>query len=84
MLSFLWRSGHRIRTEAFDIVHGVGWTLTMNVFNPHGGVEQAYLKQEFHSITGRFYYLWRTLSRFLSLEHYVTLWIQRKQYLSLR
>jgi UDP-glucose:(heptosyl)LPS alpha-1,3-glucosyltransferase len=84
MLSFLLHSARIINMDAFDIIHGVGWTLTMNVFNPHGGVEQAYLKQEFRSFTSRFYYLWRCARRYLSLEHYLTLWIQKRQYLSPR
>ena len=84
MLSFLFNSGRLVRRDAFDIVHGVGLTLAMNVFNPHGGVEQAYLRQEFRSISNRFYYLWRWVRQYLSLEHHVTLWIQRRQYLSPR
>jgi len=84
MLSFLVHSARVIKADDFDIIHGVGWTLTMNVFNPHGGVEQAYLRQEFRSITSRFYHLWRFARRYLSPEHYLTLWIQKRQYLSPR
>jgi len=83
-LSFLVNSARVIKADDFDIIHGVGWTLAMNVFNPHGGVEQAYLKQEFRSIPGRFYRGWRVLRRYLSLDHYLTLWIQKRQYLSPR
>jgi UDP-glucose:(heptosyl)LPS alpha-1,3-glucosyltransferase len=84
MLSFLFNSARMIKRNDFDIIHGVGWTLAMNVFNPHGGVEQAYLRQEFRSISNRLYYLWRWVRQYLSLEHHVTLWIQRRQYLSPR
>ena len=84
MLSFLLNSARMVKKHDFDIIHGVGWTLAMNVFNPHGGVEQAYLRQEFRSISNRFYYLWRWVRQYLSLEHHVTLWIQRRQYLSPR
>jgi UDP-glucose:(heptosyl)LPS alpha-1,3-glucosyltransferase len=84
MLSFLINSGRLVRRDAFDIIHGVGLTLEMNVFNPHGGVEQAYLKQEFRSISNRFYYFWRRVKLCLSLRHHLTLWIQRRQYLSPR
>jgi len=82
MLSFLINSGRLVGRDAFDIIHGVGLTLAMNVFNPHGGVEQAYLKQEFRSISNRFYYFWRRVRLCLSLKHHLTLWIQRRQYLS--
>jgi UDP-glucose:(heptosyl)LPS alpha-1,3-glucosyltransferase len=84
MFSFLLNSARIIQADSFDIVHGVGGTLAMNVFNPHGGVEQAYLRQEFRSISNRFYYLWRFVRQYLSLAHYLTLWIQRRQYLSPR
>jgi UDP-glucose:(heptosyl)LPS alpha-1,3-glucosyltransferase len=84
MLSFLLNSGRLVRKDEFDIVHGVGLTLAMNVFNPHGGVEQAYLRQEFRSISNRFYYLWRRVKLYLSPRHHLTLWIQRRQYLSPR
>jgi len=84
MLSFLLNSGRLVRRDAFDVVHGAGLTLSMNVFNPHGGVEQAYLRQEFRSIRSRFYSLWRWLRLVLSPRHHLTLWIQRRQYLSPR
>jgi UDP-glucose:(heptosyl)LPS alpha-1,3-glucosyltransferase len=56
----------------------------MNVFNPHGGVERAYLRQEFSSITNRFYYVYEIIKRYLLPQHYVKVWIQRRQYLSHR
>jgi UDP-glucose:(heptosyl)LPS alpha-1,3-glucosyltransferase len=84
LLSFLYGSNRAVRPYQFDIIHGVGWTLAMNIFNPHGGVEQAYLKQEFLSITNRFYYVYKFLKRYLSPQHHLKLWIQRRQYLSPR
>jgi len=82
LLSFLIGSKRAVRPYGFDIIHGVGWTLAMNIFNPHGGVEQAYLKQEFLSITNRLYYVYKFLKRYLSPQHHLKLWIQRRQYLS--
>jgi len=82
LLSFLIGSNRAVRPYRFDIIHGVGWTLAMNIFNPHGGVEQAYLKQEFLSITNRLYYVYKFLKRYLSPQHHLKLWIQRRQYLS--
>jgi len=84
LLSFLFASDRAVRAYDFDIVHGVGWTLAMNVFNPHGGVEQAYLRQEFLSIMDRFYYGYKFLKRYLSPQHYLKIWIQKKQYTSRR
>jgi len=82
ILSFLRNSARAIQQYDFDIIHGVGRTLAMNIFNPHGGVEKAYLKQEFSSITNRFYYVYKFLKRYLSLQHYVKVWIQRRQYVN--
>ena len=82
LLSFFVNTRRIIRPGDFDIVHGVGGTAAMNVFNPHGGVEQAYLVQEFCSMTPWAYRVFRVLRRVLSLQHHLLLWIQRKQYLS--
>lgn len=82
IFSFLRNSARTIQQYDFDIIHGVGRTFAMNIFNPHGGVEKAYLKQEFSSITNRFYYGYKFLKRYLSPQHYVKLWVQRRQYLS--
>jgi len=84
ILSFLFNSARRIKSYDFDIVHGVGRCLAMNVFNPHGGVEKAYLNREFSSISSRFYYLYKFMKRYLSPQHYLKVWIQNKQYLSER
>jgi len=80
IFSFLFNSARAIRSYDFDVVHGVGRCLAMNVFNPHGGVEKAYLNQEFSSISNRFYYAYKFLKRYLSPEHYLKVWIQKKQY----
>lgn len=82
IFSFLRNSAHAVQQYDFDIIHGVGRTLAMNIFNPHGGVEKAYLKQDFCSITNRFYYVYKFLKRYLSLQHYVKVWIQRRQYVN--
>jgi UDP-glucose:(heptosyl)LPS alpha-1,3-glucosyltransferase len=55
-------------------------SLTMNVFNPHSGVEKAYLRQEFASINNRLYYIIRLIKRYFTPRHYIALWIQKKQF----
>jgi UDP-glucose:(heptosyl)LPS alpha-1,3-glucosyltransferase len=82
LLSFLINSGRFVKRYDFDIIHGVGWSLAMNVFNPHGGVEQALLKRDFLSMTNRFYYVHKFLKRYLFPQHYLKVWIQKRQYLS--
>jgi UDP-glucose:(heptosyl)LPS alpha-1,3-glucosyltransferase len=80
LISFVLNSARVINRYDFDIIHEVMESLTMNVFNPHGGVEKAYLIQEFASINNRMYYFLRLIKRYLSLRHYIALWIQKKQF----
>jgi len=54
----------------------------MNIFNPHGGVEKAYLARDFSSITSPVYYVYKVLRRYLSPAHYVMAWVQKRQYAS--
>jgi UDP-glucose:(heptosyl)LPS alpha-1,3-glucosyltransferase len=79
-VSFLMNAARHIQKGNFDIVHGVGKCLCINVFNPHGGVERAYLRQEFASITNRFYFMVKLLKRYLSVNHYLKVWIEKNQY----
>lgn len=80
LISFVLNSARVINRYDFDIIHEVMESLTMNVFNPHGGVEKAYLIQEFASINNRMYYFLRLIKRYLSLRHYIALWIQKEQF----
>ncbi len=83
-LTFLISSARVIRWDDFDIIHGVEGTLLMNIYNPHEGVERAYLKQDFLSVSNPGYFFYKYLKRYLSPEHYLKIWIQKKQYLSPR
>jgi len=80
LLSFVLNSARMINLHDFDIIHQVMESLTMNVFNPHSGVEKAYLRQEFASIDNRLYYLIRLIKRYFTPRHYIALWIQKKQF----
>lgn len=79
-ISFILATGWMLRRYKFDIVHQVDEGLKMNVFNPHGGVEKAYLKQEFNSIDSRIYRLIRKVKRYLSPYHYFLMWLQKRQF----
>ena len=79
IISFLIGSALAIRKEEFDVIHGVGRCVNINVFNPHGGVERAYLKQEFRSIDNASYRVYKRVRRTFSFHHYLKLWIQKKQ-----
>lgn len=80
ILSF-WRNSARILARFdFDIIHGVAQSTAVNVLNPHGGVEQAYLRQEFASISGPWYRAYKLLKRYLSIRHYLEVGLQRRLY----
>jgi UDP-glucose:(heptosyl)LPS alpha-1,3-glucosyltransferase len=81
-ITFLINSARAVQCDSFDIIHGVEGTLAMNIYNPHEGVEKAYLRQEFLSVSNRVYYVYKLLKRYLSPSHYLKLWIQKKQYRS--
>jgi UDP-glucose:(heptosyl)LPS alpha-1,3-glucosyltransferase len=66
--------------QGFDIVQVVGRALGMNVFNPHCGVEKAWLKQDILSVSCPFYRFLKRITRFLSLRQNFILWLDRKQY----
>jgi len=80
MISYIIFSARMVKAYDFDVIHSLGQSLSGNVLNPHGGVEKAYLKQEFASISSAWYYWYRWLRRHLSIRHYLELWIQRRLY----
>lgn len=82
IISYILSSKFILSNENFDIIHQADEGLTMNVFNPHGGVEKAYLKQEFRSIESKPYLVVRLLRRYLSPYHYLTMLIQHIQFRS--
>jgi UDP-glucose:(heptosyl)LPS alpha-1,3-glucosyltransferase len=80
ILTFRYNAARILGTYNFDIIHGVAESNGVNVLNPHGGVEPAYLKQEFASISNPVYYAYKFLKRYLSIRHYLEIWLQRRLY----
>ncbi len=79
----LWRAGGRALADRhFDIVHAVAQCRAATVLNPHGGVERAYLRQEFASIGNPLYYAYKLLKRYLSVRHYLEIHLQKRLYAS--
>ena len=79
-VSFAINSWRRMSGRSFDIVHVVGRALGMNVFNPHCGVEKAWLKQDILSASYPFYRLLKYIISFFSLRQIFILWLDRRQY----
>ncbi len=77
----LWRAGGKgLDGQGFDIIHGVAQCRGVTVLNPHGGVERAYLRQEFASIGNPVYYAYKFLKRYLSVRHYLEIALQKRLY----
>ena len=77
---FVINSYNKMAKHDYDIVHVVGRALGMNVFNPHCGVEKAWLKQNFLSVNCPVSRLLRQIAGFLSLRQNFILWLDKKQY----
>jgi UDP-glucose:(heptosyl)LPS alpha-1,3-glucosyltransferase len=80
ILSFRRNSTRMLREGHFDIVHGVAESPAVNVLNPHGGVEGAYLAREFASIRSPLYLVYKLTKRYLSVRHYLEVGLQAALY----
>ena len=79
-VSFAINSWRRMTGQGFDVVQVVGRALGMNVFNPHCGVEKAWLRQDILSASRPFFRFLKYITRFFSLRQNFILWLDRKQY----
>jgi len=79
-VSFVINGLREMSKNDFDIVHVVGRALGMNIFNPHCGVEKAWLKQNFLSINCPVSRILKQLVGFFSFRQNFILWLDRKQY----
>ncbi len=66
----------------FDIVHDVGHMVGADIFNPHGGVEQVWLKRYFASYRHPVHRSLKMTQRLLSPKEWAVLYLQKRQYLS--
>ncbi len=77
----LW--SYKIRTpdgRPFDVVHGVAQCRDVTLLNPHGGVEAAYLRQEFASIENKLYRIYKCICHGLSLRRRLEMHFQNNLY----
>ncbi len=79
-ISFVINGRREMAKYDFDIVHVVGRALGMNVFNPHCGVEKAWLKQNFLSINCPVFRILKQIAGFFSPRQNFILWLDKKQY----
>ena len=80
VLAFARGSAAAAAAGRFDIVHALGKSLGMNVLNPHGGVEEVWLRRERLSHPPGLPRAYWTLKRRLSPRHHAVLSVIRRQY----
>ena len=79
-VSFVINSMRAMKEGDFDIIQVVGRALGMNVFNPHCGVERAWLKQNYLAIKNPVYRTLKRIGSFISLRQNFILWLDKRQY----
>ncbi len=82
ILLFASRCHAEIRYGSFDIVHDVGHMVGADVFNPHGGVEQIWLKRYFASYHHPAHRLSKRIQRLFSPREWAMIFLQKRQFLS--
>ncbi len=80
-ISFVINCYNTMTKSHYDIVQVVGRALGMNIFNPHCGVEKAWLKQDFLSINCPLSRFLKHITAFFSFRQNFILWLDRKQYM---
>jgi len=66
--------------ERFDLIHGFGKSIRMDVFRPGGGVHRAWRRLEPLSIENPLGRAWRRFRRHFSLDQRLVLWLDSKQF----
>ncbi len=83
-ISFVVNSYNVMAKNDYDIVQVVGRALGMNVFNPHCGVEKAWLKQDSLTISNHFFRFLKNIRTFFCIRERFLVWLEHKQYSSKR
>ena len=68
--------------EAFDVVHGLGKSVAMDVFRPGGGVHRAWRRQDPLSIESPLRRSWVRFRRCLSIDQWLVLKLEAEQFRS--
>jgi UDP-glucose:(heptosyl)LPS alpha-1,3-glucosyltransferase len=78
--AFAMRARERLEREEFDIIHGFGKSIYMDVFRPGGGVHRAWMEHEIRATDGIIPKLHARLRQALSLDQQLVLRLERRQF----
>lgn len=76
LLSFAFQHRRQVAAEDFDVVLGFGNTISMNIYQSHGGVHWLTTYRKVYSETNPLLRFFKRLFIPLSLKHYVRHWIE--------
>ena len=77
---FALRAREMVMAEKFDIIHGFGKSITMDVFRPGGGVHRAWMEHHLRATPGVFPRLALRLRQATSLDQRLVLRLERAQF----
>lgn len=76
ILHFAWRHRILVSKEHFDVIVGFGNTITMNVYQSHGGVHSLSTIRKIQGISHPLLRSMKRLAVLLSPKHYARAWIE--------
>jgi UDP-glucose:(heptosyl)LPS alpha-1,3-glucosyltransferase len=78
--AFAKRAQEMLQKEQFDIIHGFGKSVYMDVFRPGGGVHRAWQEQEVKAVGGGLPRMMTRLRQFASIDQRLVLHLERRQF----
>ena len=78
--AFAMRAREALQREGFDIIHGFGKSVYMDVFRPGGGVHRAWMEHEARATEGAMLRTWARLRQQFSLDQRLVLKLERMQF----
>jgi UDP-glucose:(heptosyl)LPS alpha-1,3-glucosyltransferase len=78
--AFAMRAREQLEREKFDIIHGFGKSVYMDVFRPGGGVHRAWMGHEVRATDGLLPKAWARLRQTFSLDQRLVLKLERMQF----
>jgi UDP-glucose:(heptosyl)LPS alpha-1,3-glucosyltransferase len=76
VIDFALRHRSMVSSEDFDVILGFGNTITMNVYQSHGGVHALSTKRKLHAIENPLVRVLKHATALLSLKYHARAWIE--------